>query len=96
MFATPRFCQTAVCAPTLDAVKEMRSDFPGVNFVHVEVYDLAASGDATSVQDLVVHPAVEEWGLPTEPWVFVVDRNGLIAGRFEGMVAPEELRALLG
>jgi hypothetical protein len=44
----------------------------------------------------VLAPAVDEWGLPTEPWVFVVDSEGIILGRFEGLVTPEELAALLG
>ena len=46
--------------------------------------------------NIVLAPAVEEWGLPTEPWVFVVDANGIVAGRYEGVVTPEELREVLG
>jgi hypothetical protein len=96
-FSTPRFCQTAICGPTLEVVKSMVDDFPDVNFVHVEVYDLVASPpDATSVEELVVAPAVIDWGLTSEPWVFVVDAEGTIAGRFEGVVDAAELAALLG
>lgn len=95
VFATPKFCQTAICGPTLEAIKEVKADFPDVNFVHVEVYDLAASGNAAQVEDLVVHPAVVEWGLTSEPWVFVVDTDGKVSGRFEGLVAREELESLL-
>lgn len=96
VFATPKFCETAICGPTLETIKEMKVSFPGVNFVHVEVFDLGASGDAASIEDLVVHPAVLEWGLPSEPWVFVVDSDGTVMGRFEGVVAPEEIEALIG
>jgi hypothetical protein len=95
VFATPKFCQTAICGPTLESIKEVKADFPDVNFVHVEVYDLAASGDAAQVEDLVVHPAVVEWGLTSEPWIFVVDTDGNVSGRFEGLVAREELESLL-
>ena len=52
----------------------------------------------TNINDpdnIALAPAVEEWGLPTEPWVFVVDAEGIVIARFEGLVAEEELAALL-
>jgi hypothetical protein len=89
-FATPRFCQTAICGPTLDRIKEMAPAFPGVNFVHVEVFT-----NLDDPSNLETVPAVIEWGLPTEPWVFVVDEAGIVSARFEGLVTTEELEAAL-
>ncbi len=89
-FATPRFCTTAVCGPTLELMRTLAPRFPTVNFLHVEVF--------TNINDpdnLSLAPAVEEWGLPTEPWVFVVDAEGIVIARFEGLVTEEELAALL-
>lgn len=95
-FATPRFCQTAICGPTLEVVKELMSDHPQANFVHVEVYDLAASpADAVSIDQLTLAPSVIEWGLTSEPWVFVVDESGTIVGRFEGVVDADEITSLI-
>ena len=91
VFATPAFCQTAVCGPTLDIVKSVADEHPDANFVHVEVY--TNLDDASNLQ---LVPAVLEWGLPTEPWVFVVDSAGLVVARFEGVVTPEEISAALG
>ena len=39
----------------------------------------------------VLADAVTEWQLVTEPWVFIVDRNGVIRDRFEGIATGEEL-----
>jgi hypothetical protein len=39
--------------------------------------------------------ATVEWGLPTEPYVFVVDGQGKVAAKFEGMAYPDELTAAL-
>ena len=90
VFATPRFCQTATCGPTLQAVRAMMPNFPGVNFVHVEVFtNLDEPGN------LQVVPAVSEWGLPTEPWVFVVDANGVVTGRFEGVISEPDVASAL-
>ncbi|WKZ83692.1 MAG: hypothetical protein QY307_05475 [Acidimicrobiia bacterium] len=91
VFATPAFCTTATCGPTLDGVAAMAPDHPGVNFVHVEVFT-----NLLDPANLVVAPAVMEWGLPTEPWVFVVDATGVVTARFEGVVTPEELTNALG
>ncbi|MEX1207649.1 MAG: thioredoxin family protein [Acidimicrobiia bacterium] len=90
VFATPKFCQTAVCGPTLDLVKEIIDAHPDVDFVHVEIYT-----NLDDAQNLELVPAVVEWGLPTEPWVFVVDAAGIVVARFEGVVAPEEIAAAL-
>ena len=96
-FATPQFCQTAICGPTLEIVKELLDGYPDVNFIHVEVYDLEASpANPTSIEELVLAPSVVEWGLLSEPWVFVVGADGVISGRFEGVVEPAEIEALIG
>jgi hypothetical protein len=34
---------------------------------------------------------VRQWGLPSEPWVFLVGADGLIKARFEGTVSVREL-----
>ena len=39
----------------------------------------------------VVATAVEEWGLPSEPWTFIVDDRGLVAAKFEGFTSYDEL-----
>jgi hypothetical protein len=36
---------------------------------------------------------VKEWNLPSEPWVFVVGRDGRVAAKFEGAVSVPELTA---
>jgi len=39
-----------------------------------------------------VAEATTEWQLQTEPWTFIVDAEGRIAARFEGVASAEELR----
>jgi hypothetical protein len=92
VFATPAFCVSATCGPSLDTVKAAATDFPDVNFVHVEVYD---NLDAASFDELILAEPILEWGLPTEPWVYVVDAGGTVAARFEGAIGENELRGAL-
>ena len=91
VFATPAFCQTAVCGPILDLVKAVAPGHPQADFVHVEIYENIDDSQG----GLVEAPAVIEWGLQTEPWVFVVDSDGTISARFEGALGVGELESAL-
>jgi hypothetical protein len=92
-FATPAFCLSRFCGPAKDVVDSVYQEYKGaVNFVHVEPYDVEK---ARSGEGLFPVPATEEWGLLTEPWVFVVDSEGIVAAKFEGVVTVDELRQAL-
>lgn len=87
LFATPGFCQTAVCGPGVDVLKALAGKFGDrVNAVHVEVYQYP-------FEQLKPVTAMQEWGLRTEPWLFLVDRDGRVAGRFEGGITVPEIEA---
>jgi hypothetical protein len=90
-FATPAFCQTALCGPTLEVVKEAAAERPSIDFVHVEPFDIEQARAGT----LDPIPTMSEWGLATEPWVFVVDRDGTVTASFEGVIGLGELEAAL-
>lgn len=88
LFASPGYCLTATCLPQLSAVRELSARLgSAVNIVHVEVYK--------DVRNQVVADAVTEWGLLSEPWIFLTDRKGVIADRFEGVAPADELEAAL-
>jgi len=89
VFATPMYCITRMCGPVTDIAAELHERYRDkVNFIHIEPWDLTiARGEGK----LVPIQISQDWGLPTEPWVFVVNRQGRVASRFEGLVAPEEL-----
>ncbi|MDQ4074859.1 MAG: hypothetical protein M3220_01295 [Chloroflexota bacterium] len=83
-FITPGHCSSALCAPVLQSVADASEELDDdVNVVHVEIYRNFAENE--------LDPAVTEWNLPSEPWVFVLDSDGTIAARLDGPVSPEEL-----
>ena len=88
-FATPAYCQTAVCGPSVDVVERVRTsgDFGDVAWIHVEIY---------SDEGKTLAQPVNEWALPSEPWLFAISRDGKISGRGDGplLVLPEYVRAL--
>ena len=87
VFATPAFCRTAICGPTIEIAKGVAADHDDIDFVHVEPFDvtLARAGTLQPID------AMFEWGLATEPWVFVTDENGIVTAALEGIIGEAEL-----
>jgi hypothetical protein len=85
-FSTPKYCSSRTCGPTVDVVEEVARRFEGrdVRFIHVEVYD----GNDPSKG---FNRWMREWGLETEPWTFLVGRDGRIVERYEGAFSVREL-----
>ena len=98
-FATPKFCVTQQCGPTLDRLKPIATRHPGVTVINVEPYELEfKDGSLQPVltgDRLTPTATTNEWGLPTEPWVFVVDREGVVTESFMLIFSDEELEAAL-
>lgn len=101
VFSTPAFCTSRTCGPALELAKSVAPDYAGrVNFVHVEPYELESIDGHLQLRSdtagsSIVVSAVEEWGIPSEPYVFVVDADGNVAAKFEGPADTTELAAAL-
>lgn len=85
-FATPKFCSSRACGPVVDVVEDVarRLEESDVRFIHVEVYERNDPANG-------YNRWMQEWGLTTEPWTFVVGADGRISDRFEGLVSVHEL-----
>lgn len=91
VFASPQFCVSAMCGPVVEVMDDAREALGGaVEFIHIEPWDLTA---AREQGQLSPSPEALEWHLPTEPWVFVVDREGRVAKRIEGLATEDEIVA---
>ncbi|MEP7189481.1 MAG: thioredoxin family protein [Roseiflexaceae bacterium] len=110
LFATPAFCKTATCGPSLDVMQGLQKQYGDkVNFIHSEVYKYPFDQSVQLQQDGVQKatkenraPTPEElsaglsdamvaWKLNSEPWLFLIDAKGTVAGRYEGGITKEEL-----
>jgi hypothetical protein len=88
VFATPQFCTSRMCGPVVDIVRTLLPAYgKRVAFTHQEIWQDFAEKKMFST--------VEEWRLDTEPWVFVVDSEGIIRAKFEGLVTARELESAL-
>jgi hypothetical protein len=88
LFATPALCQSRVCGPVVDILEQVRAEQgdDDVAFIASEIYQ-----ENRIDQGLRRQPAA--YRIPTEPWLFVLGRDGRVAERIEGAFSVEELRA---
>jgi hypothetical protein len=77
LFATPQFCQSRVCGPVVDVAEQAKEEYGDeAAFIHMEIYK-DNKPPATRSQ-------VKAFHLPTEPWLFAIDRRGRISSVIEG------------
>ncbi|MEO5704160.1 MAG: hypothetical protein ABIZ52_03895 [Candidatus Limnocylindrales bacterium] len=100
IFATPKFCTSAQCGPTLDRIKPFVAKYPSVTFINVEPYKLklvdgVLQADVDAGNQLQTTAVTDEWRLLTEPIVFVIDRTGTVTASFELIFSEAELTRAL-
>jgi hypothetical protein len=85
LFATPALCQSRVCGPVTDEAEQVKQEFGDrVAFIHQEVYN---ENDINKG----VRPQMRAYRLPSEPWLFVIDRSGKVSTVIEGAFSVGEL-----
>lgn len=78
LFATPQLCQSRVCGPVVDVAEQLKSRYGDrIAFIHQEVYK-------DNKPEKGLREPLKQFRLATEPWLFVVGRNGRITARMEG------------
>jgi len=99
IFATPKFCQSATCGPTLDRLKPVAAAHPELTFINVEPYKLQyTDGQLQPVmtgQDLTPVEATTAFKLTSEPYVFVIGADGKVSSTFELVFSPDEIEAAI-
>ncbi len=78
LFATPQLCQSRVCGPVVDVALQKRAQFGDrVEFIHQEVF---TDNDPSKG----LRKPLQDFRLRTEPWLFVVGKDGRVTARLEG------------
>ncbi len=86
IFSTPELCHSRICGPVTDVAVQLQHEFGNrIVFIHQEVY-------ADNNPSKGLRPQMKAFHLQTEPWVFTINRQGIIAARLEGAFGLNELR----
>jgi hypothetical protein len=89
LFATPQFCQSRVCGPVVDVAEQVKEESGAdAAFIHMEIYN---DNDPSKG----VRPQVRAFHLPSEPWLFAIDRQGVIRAEVEGAFGVDRLTEIV-
>jgi hypothetical protein len=84
LFSTPQLCQSRVCGPVTDIALQMQAKYgKQMTFIHQEVY-------VDNNPQKGLRPPLQQFHLQTEPWLFVVNKKGIITARLEGSIGVRE------
>jgi hypothetical protein len=91
-FATPAYCMSHFCGPTVEAQEELAAEYGDVAaFIHIEIW--------RDHDESVVNRAAADWLLRddglTEPWLFLIGADGTILERWGPLFDMAEVRAAL-
>jgi len=89
LFATPQFCQSRVCGPVVDVAEQMKEETGDkAAFIHMEIYK---DNDPSKG----VRSQVRAFHLPSEPWLFAVNRDGVVSSVVEGAFGLEKMHEVV-
>ena len=89
LFSTPQFCVSRVCGPVTDVAVQLQHEFGNkITFIHEEVY-------ADNQPSKGLRSQMKAFHLRTEPWLFAINRHGVIVARLEGAFGTTELTQAL-
>ncbi len=105
LFAAPGFCPSFTCGPNLEIAQALEQKYRDkVNFIHIETPNTLQDHrhtlpvEPTHRQNpghygilLPDISTMEEWGMQSEPWIFLLDSQGKVAARFEGGLTLDEV-----
>lgn len=78
LFATPQLCESRVCGPVVDIGEQLKATYGDrIAFIHQEVFE--GNDHANPLRK-----PLRDFRLRTEPWLFVLDKQGRVAARLEG------------
>ena len=82
-----RSVKSRVCGPVTDVAEQVKSEYGDrADFIHMEIYN---DNDVNKG----VRPQFAALGAASEPFLFAINRRGIVAARIEGAFSAPELKA---
>lgn len=93
VFATPVYCVSQFCGPVTDMISELERTYGDrAAFVHVEIWQ--------DFESQTLNEAATDWlqtpsGDLTEPWLFLIDGDGIVVDRWSSLWSQDEVETAL-
>jgi hypothetical protein len=99
LFGTPAYCESQFCGPEVTELQRLAAEHPDrAVYIHIEIWK------DFNAQPQVVNKGAADWllrklpdGSPemTEPWLYLIGADGVIADRWGPLFDPAEVAAAL-
>jgi protein SCO1/2 len=101
-----RFKITPACGKSLALAKFMVDRWPDIPFIHLEPFRYDVVTDTPVLEGSIADPTLVDaaaawgigdapWGAGSMPWIFIVDGNGMVRAKYQGVVGNDDLDVLL-
>ena len=101
-----RFRTSDVCGQAIGLGRFLLDRWPDVPMIHLEPYEYAIVSDTPVLQGTLADPpivpaanawgiAAEPWGPTSMPWIFVVDGDGIVRAKYQGVIGSADVDVLL-
>jgi len=93
------FRPNEACGGALGIIHDIFIEYPGLSIVHAEPWLTRFATGMLTLEPpdgpAALAPWSVAWGLAEPPWVFVVDRTGIVRAKLTGIFGTDELRAAM-
>jgi protein SCO1/2 len=97
-----RFRVSPACGRAVVMARYLRDRWTSVDFIHLEPYRYAVVTDTAVLDGSIGAPTLTDpaaawgvgadpWGPLSMPWIFVVDGNGVVRAKYQGVVGTEDV-----
>jgi hypothetical protein len=101
-----RFRVTSACGKAIVLARYLLDRWPNVAFIHLEPYRYSVVTDTPVLDGSLDDPPLTDpaaawgiggdpWGARSMPWIFVVDGNGIVRAKDQGVIGSDDVDVIL-
>ncbi|HEX7473550.1 MAG TPA: SCO family protein [Candidatus Limnocylindrales bacterium] len=101
-----KFRVTTACGKALIMARYLRDRWPDVTFIHHEPFRYAVVTDTPVLDGTLAAPHLtavadawgiggDPWGPRSMPWLFVVDGNGIVRAKYQGVMGSDDVDVIV-
>ena len=101
-----RFRVSPACGKAVVMARYLLDRWPSTTFIHLEPYRYTVVSETPVLEGDLYDPALNDptaawgfgganWGGRSMPWVFVVDGNGIVRAKYQGVMGSDDIDVIL-
>jgi protein SCO1/2 len=106
VFDSAKFRVTSACGKALIMARYLEDRWPAIPFIHVEPFRYDVVTDTPVLEGSLADPTLTNvasawgiggtpWGPTSMPWVFVVDGQGVVRAKYQGVMGSADIDVLV-